>query len=155
MENSTQNLGICHLKQCTCFLFASLKAKRYFLSYFLDYNNSRVIISKKKFFLTVRQLLELQNIKSMFFNRFSLSTPWNQDTVIGYIIELIFQLLNSEGYFLFNGAILLLFISMCFHHQAFYKMFKFYVHQLNERNEDRDDREYLADLIRFHISIKQ
>lgn len=83
------------------------------------------------------------------------SSPWDQHTLLGYTIELFFQILNTEGYFLFSGSLLLLFISMCWHHQTFYKMFQHSTQQLNHRDKKRDDHEHITELIRFHVSIKE
>lgn len=56
-----------------------------------------------------------------------------------------------------NGTILLLFISMCLHHRAFYKMMKNSIDKLNQKSNDeiRCDEKFLRDLIQFHISSKE
>lgn len=51
--------------------------------------------------------------------------------------------------------ILLVFISMCIHHQAFYGMLEFSIDEWNRRDKHPDDEEFLLDLVRFHISVKE
>lgn len=67
--------------------------------------------------------------------------------------------LVAEAYLIVNGVFLLLFISMCLQHQAFYGMVQ---HSLNEFDHHshhsdggRANKEFLCKLIRFHIMIKK
>lgn len=97
---------------------------------------------------------KLQSSKIHKFQKISLeiyfSLPWNQDTYIGYLAEIIISNLSAYGFFILNGTSLLLFVSLCIHHRAFSKMFK---HKIN--NSEKCDAILLSDLIRFHISAKE
>lgn len=85
------------------------------------------------------------------------SLPWDQTTAMGYIGELAFSMPIGLGYFSINGGFLLLFISICQHHQAFYKIFEQSVNKLTRSNDEnnRCDARVLCNVIRFHIKIKE
>lgn len=78
------------------------------------------------------------------------SLPWNQTTYLGYFAELLLLIPLAYGYMIINGTFLLLFISICMHHQAFHKMFK----QSTNRT-DKCDSKFLCDLMRFHVLAKE
>ena len=88
-------------------------------------------------------------------NNFLLSLPWDQSTISGYLSEMFFGFNIGEGYLFINGTILLLFMSMCMHHRAFYKMFKHLTDQWNRPHRSIDEKMFLCHLIRFHISVKE
>lgn len=75
----------------------------------------------------------------------------------GYLAEIASSILLLFSYMIANGTILLLFISMCLHHRAFYKMMKHSIDKLNQKSNDeiRCDEKFLRDLIQFHISSKE
>lgn len=54
-----------------------------------------------------------------------------------------------------NGTILLLFIAMCLHHRAFYKMYAHSLRELDHVDEKRNDRIVLCELIEFHGMAKR
>lgn len=85
------------------------------------------------------------------------SLPWNQKNLLGYFAEVIFNIHIANGYLLINGSMLLLFISLCYHHLAFYKMFKHTLQKLNEPNKRGDNEHQLlcGELIRFHNLVKE
>lgn len=83
------------------------------------------------------------------------SLPWNQRTPLGYAMEMFFSVFNADFYFIVNGAFLLLFISICKHHEAFYKMFEHSLRKYDQNDTDRMDKKSLCDLIRFHILVKE
>lgn len=75
---------------------------------------------------------------------------------MGYVAELAFTVPAAIGYPIVNGAFLLLFISICQHHQAFYKMIKYSMRKLNQPEENIEcDAKFLCDLMRFHTSVKK
>lgn len=87
---------------------------------------------------------------------FSLSRlPWNQMTPFGYFAEICFALITAFAYMVANGPLLLLFISMCFHHVAFYKRFQYTTEKLNSSDNIFNVEQYLCELIRFRISAKK
>lgn len=94
-------------------------------------------------------------IQRVFFTLIYCSLPWDQETFLGYIGEMVVSMICMEGYLIDNGALLLLFISMCLHHQAFYRMFRNSLCKLNRPDKRRNDKEHLCNLIRFHISVKE
>lgn len=81
------------------------------------------------------------------------SLPWDQTTAIGYIGEVCFQIMMGEGYLFSNGALLLLLISMCWHHQAFYKMFRHFVCEIDSK--EKNAKLKLCELVRFHILVRR
>lgn len=80
--------------------------------------------------------------------------PWDQETFIGYIAEIICIVVTDEGYLLTSGSILLLYISMCLHHRAFYEMFRHLLRTREHQNRVKNQLEWIYDVIRFHSSVK-
>lgn len=54
-----------------------------------------------------------------------------------------------------NGVVSMTFVSMCFHHQAFYEMFQHTLNELNFIDENRDDKEFLSKIVKFQIQIRK
>lgn len=74
----------------------------------------------------------------------------------GYIAEIFYVMLNCQTYMLTNGILLLFFVSKCYHHQAFYKMFDHMLATFNCLHRNYyDDKQYLCDLVRFHVTIRE
>lgn len=81
--------------------------------------------------------------------------PWNQATLWGYLTEMSFNALNFECFLIANGVIMLLFMFICYHHQAFSSMLKSSIAKIDcTLIANKLDRKDLCDLIEFHISIK-
>lgn len=55
---------------------------------------------------------------------------------------------------MYNAAILLPFVSICLHHQAFYKMFRHLLRKKVRSIEIQDDKEFLCEIINFHSTVK-
>lgn len=87
--------------------------------------------------------------------KFYFSLPLDQRTPLGYFGEVCLFTSGILTCLLANGALLLLFVSVCWHHQAFYEMFRHSVRKLNVPNEYQNDAELLCQLIRFHILVKR
>lgn len=68
---------------------------------------------------------------------------------------MIFVSTVAETYFLVNGAFLILFISICFHHRAFYKIFESTIEQLGNTNSSYNDKLLLCQLVKFHVSVTE
>lgn len=79
----------------------------------------------------------------------------DQQKLTGYLVEKVFDCLNGVTYFTSQGAVLLLFISLCQHHEAFLTIF----HHLLMRFQQNDKRTYsrhlLSNLVRFHNTAKK
>lgn len=82
------------------------------------------------------------------------SLPWNQETPLGYVGYVGFNFLVVESYLIFNGTILLLFVSLCLHHRGFYEMFRHALGQLECPEPNRNDKHKLHKLIQFHYLVK-
>lgn len=85
----------------------------------------------------------------------SLSLPWNQETVIGYIGEIFYTIIAGQAFMISLALLSLLFISICWYHRAFFKMFQHFTLKLNQSNKNRNDKEFLVQLIRFHNCVKE
>lgn len=83
------------------------------------------------------------------------SVPWNQQTLAGYIAEASFITFSCETYLGAVGAPLLLFISFCLFHDVFYKMFRHFINELNHSDAERNNRELLRKIVKFHNSAKE
>lgn len=114
-------------------------------------------LNTKKFFYLFRVVwvknVKLNAINANCLNEFS-SLPWNQDTVLGYLGEICFNIVTGEAY-LASTSIILFFISMCLHHRAFYHIFRHSVSKINHLDKKRTNKEILCEVIRFHISVKK
>lgn len=83
------------------------------------------------------------------------SLPWDQRTLIGYVGEIIFVVFTSSNYMICNAPIILLFISICLHHQAFYKIFQHSLNKLDLPDKNINNRKFICDLVRFHTSVTE
>lgn len=99
------------------------------------------------------KLICLNSIWYQYLNCFSL--PWNQTTLMGYSGEICVIISAGFASFAISGALLILFVSVSLHHQAFYKIFKYKLDAVDRCEENQCDEMFLRDLIRFHISAKE
>lgn len=64
------------------------------------------------------------------------SLPRDKSTLFGYSMHVFFSVVCCEAYFIANGSLLVLFISICLYHQTFYKKFRNkYIVSLKERQK--------------------
>lgn len=68
---------------------------------------------------------------------------------------MLFNLVVPQTYLFVNGIVLALFISVCVHHRAFFDIFNHLVSKWDFHNADRCDENFLCNLIRYHVTIKQ
>lgn len=94
----------------------------------------------------------LHNCKYFFVN---FSLPWNCGDPFGYIGEILFHIITGQLYIFCTGIVLLLFIAMCLHHQAFYQMYCHSLHKLECIKNKQNYRKNLCELIQFHVSVKK
>lgn len=80
--------------------------------------------------------------------------PWDHTTPLGYTGEILFGALLSEAYLIGNGSILMLFVCMCLHHKAFFKMFEQMVHKLDLVDRGLEAKNRLCEIIQFYVSAK-
>lgn len=80
--------------------------------------------------------------------------PWDYRTPLGYTGEILFGILLSEAYLIGNGSILMLFVCICLHHKAFYRMFEHSVRKIDHIHRELDVRNQLCEIIRFYVSAK-
>lgn len=105
------------------------------------------------FFHKCWKLWQVHLSRCFFVVNFSL--PWNQHTNIGYFWEICYDLVTAEVY-VFSGAMfIILFVSLCYHHRAFFKIFQHSLHTFDRSDEARNDEILLFQLIRFHVTIKE
>lgn len=86
--------------------------------------------------------------KNLFLFRF----PWNQETAIGYLYEICYDLIIVEIYWVCNGSLLVLFVSICLHFQAFYEMFEQMTN--NQFNSTEDFQNYQQSIQKLHLFQK-
>lgn len=87
--------------------------------------------------------------------KYRFSVPWDQTTVLGYFGEVIFLNCTIGPIFTLNATVLILFISMCLYHQAFYKMFNHVLNELNSCKKVRFAEQTICDLINFRMLIQK
>lgn len=81
------------------------------------------------------------------------SLPWSQDHPLGYAGTMFFEIMVCLAYLTYVGVFLLLFISLCLIHRAFYRKFR---HLMRKFDEDPEHKvEKLCDVIRFHNTAKE
>lgn len=83
------------------------------------------------------------------------SLPWNQTALLGYVAEAGIVTIFGDVYACEIFTLLLLFVSICLYHQAFYKMFKYWVDKWNRKERNNSNEMFLCDLIRFHIMVEE
>lgn len=83
------------------------------------------------------------------------SLPWSQRTHLGYAATIFLSIMMGESYLILNGSILLLFISICLHHRAFYKRFENSMHRFNSSVHEKRANEILCEVIDFHNCVKR
>lgn len=87
---------------------------------------------------------------------FSFRLPWNQHTLIGWMVETIFYL-NSASTFLFvNAVFLTFFITICEYHSAFYELFRSEIERMNGMIElHQNVKRIICDSIKLHAAAKK
>lgn len=83
------------------------------------------------------------------------SLPWNQQTHLGYIAMSCLSITSGQLYLIFNGAFLLLFLSLYFNHRAFIKIFHSMSVKLDHSNRDQSFEQTLCEMVKFHSSFKR
>lgn len=81
--------------------------------------------------------------------------PWNCTTPFGYFNEFLLNTIAGQSYIFTNGVLVLLFISMCWHHQAFFRMYHRSLIEFEHEEENRNDKRFLCDLIQFQNMAKE
>ena len=77
-------------------------------------------------------------------------------TISGYFGEQMALILCGGLYMIGLGVILLLFVSICVHHQAFCKIFEYSIDEWNQCDDkNQNDEKFIFDLMQFHISVKE
>lgn len=80
--------------------------------------------------------------------------PWDYHTPLGYSGEVIYGVLLSEAYLIGNGSILMLFVCMCLHHKAFYRIFRDYTRKLDHICGELQAKNHFHETIQFYVSVK-
>lgn len=81
--------------------------------------------------------------------------PWDLTTPIGYICGSLFSITAGTSYFIINGTVLLIFVSIGLHHQAFYEMFLHLINEFERLKEKQNGKQHLCKVIDFHATTKQ
>lgn len=86
---------------------------------------------------------------------FSYRLPWDNSTLIGFVAEICSILNCYHSYNIVNGSTMLLFISICLHHQAFFKMVQHSISKIDRNVHRQNYDQLLCELIHFHTSAKK
>lgn len=81
--------------------------------------------------------------------------PWNQSTLIGYLAEVFYGTFLCEVFIVATGSVLCLFMSMSWHHEAFFFMFRYSVRKLDKPETNNNNKKIIFDLVRFHMMVKE
>lgn len=90
-----------------------------------------------------------------------LSLPWNQQILLGWILEILFTALSALSYFLIYSIFLSFFIAICGFHRAFRECFQTTVEQINYIQHVNASAKMklfklkLCEAIRFHVMAKK
>lgn len=74
-------------------------------------------------------------------------------TQLGYFVEVLYQMAAADAYYIAHGSILLLFISICWHHQAFEQMIRHSMEKFDLL--ENHHKEPICKVIRFHVTVKE
>lgn len=86
---------------------------------------------------------------------FSCSLPWNRESIVGYIGEVVTDILIFDAFIFIIGHLFLLFISLCIYIFTFNKMFGSFVSELDDNSTELKKKiEIIQKLIEFHVDIK-
>lgn len=81
--------------------------------------------------------------------------PFDQATFYGYVLEMCGTTAIGDAYYGVNGGVLVVYTSMCFHHQAFTKIFNHSISILDQCTQRKHAKEMLCDLIRIRMSVQR
>lgn len=84
------------------------------------------------------------------------SLPWNQETFFGYFAEMIFYNYTCVAFYIACVMLLFPFVSFCWHHKDFYKMFRHLLQKMDgpDSDEEPNNNELLVKIIRLHTSVR-
>lgn len=86
---------------------------------------------------------------------FRFSLPWNQSTPIGYSVEITLSISDPEFYMVSNGVFLLLFISLCQHHRAFYDIIEYTTRKIGKKESYQSNAYLFGDIVEIHTAAKK
>lgn len=104
-------------------------------------------------FIRVRSNIN-ENLIIRYFLSIRFSLPWDQHTPFGYFLAIFYDVAVAATY-LIPVPFILLFISFCQFHHAFYQMFQHSIRKLGQREEVLDNAVLLRELIQFHVETKE
>lgn len=113
----------------------------------------QIFLSSVRYY--VRHFIRSKIVSQHLLSMFDFSLPWDQSTLVGYFAEIFCVWHNGQVYLLAVGAVILFLISICYHHHAFYQIFKHSVDKINNFDENRKHEDVLRNLIRFHMLVKE
>lgn len=85
--------------------------------------------------------------------------PWNQNNINGWMADQFIAMITCVPYSFSVPAVLTMFYSICKYHDAFYKMFKLYIANINAETNVKPlpiirIKEMMHESISFQISAK-
>lgn len=83
------------------------------------------------------------------------SFPWNENTIYGYTATIFTHTAFGETYLISNGSTLLLFVSICWYHRAFFERFQYSIRKLDQPNKLSKTKDILCDVVCFHNTVKE
>lgn len=89
------------------------------------------------------------------FKCYQYSLPWMQETTIGYFGEMCICMIAIDDFYIVSGILLLLFISMSFHHCAFREIYQHSVQKLESTKRGEEKTQTWNELIEFHNLAKR
>lgn len=101
----------------------------------------------------IRDALPLQRCFEYLRNSFC-SLPWNQESIFGYIGEIVADIVIFNFAVAVAAQLFLLFISLCAHFITFNKMFASFVNEMDNSADVKSEVEMIRKLIEFHMDIK-
>lgn len=86
--------------------------------------------------------------------KFYCSLPWSNESIVGYVGEIIADIIIFDLFIFIVGHLFLLFISLCIHLFAFNRMYANFVNELDNANDEKDKVRIIRKVIEFHVDIK-
>lgn len=90
-----------------------------------------------------------------FIRKCNYSWPWSEESLVGYIGEIVATIIIFNTIMAIVVQLFLLFISICFNLFTFNDMFASFVNELDNATEKEKKIEAFRKLIEFHMCIKE
>lgn len=83
------------------------------------------------------------------------SVPWDADTLVGYAAKVLYDVGGGIHFAFAHSIFVNQFILSFLHHRAFYRIFRQFIHKMDQSHNNRNRKQLLTQSVRFHIMAKK